>query len=263
MTTQTPTGAPPLPPAAPPNQPPASPPAPETTPPATPPAGTPPAEPPAAPPEGPKESALTPEQQEALRDSGMKWEAVKGFFKQNEDGSLEFDASKLPQPEPRPEDSPEEIERKNREKDLNHRILAGSSAVADVISKDLSVQQTLAAELAVEPGGDIIMAHAKKVMETVPVSKRTEQSWRNAILLGRGATENKRRSAWIDEGARKAAEDLEKVHKIRIPKPAPAPKTEDQMVDELTAEQKRYCERTGTDPKRYAKRLAELQGGRR
>lgn len=218
----------------------------------------------AKPAEGP-----TPEQLEAMKEAGMSWAAVQHLFKKNADGSLEIDPSTLPRGSAQPTnpDDPDaaaaaEAERK-RQEDIDRRVLAGTSAAADVINKDLSIKQKITTELAAEPGGDLILEYAQRVMdENVPVAKRNEKAWRNAVLVARGATESKRRENWLNEGEKRGLANLEKVHKIRIPRPGPTPKTEDEMAEELNDDQRTYCKRTGMDPKVFAKRLAQLKGGR-
>jgi hypothetical protein len=215
--------------------------------------------------------AMTPEQLESLNAAARNWEAVKGMYRQREDGTLELDPSALP-PVPgsrRTTDDLTEEERIAAEEDARRRgniadeVTRASAAHAEKIQADLELQQKLQEELAEEPGGKEIFEQARAAMKRLPVDKRSEKAWRNAIQMGRGLTEKSRRQHWIDEGKRQALEDMEKAHGIRIPKPAAKPKTDDDLAAELTPAQKREADRRGLDHKTYAKRLAELRGGPR
>lgn len=228
----------------------------------------PPANPPENPPAAPAGPALTPEQVEALQAAGRNWDAVKGLFRPGQDGVLELNPDVLPPPKPAVDDDPEA--RAAAEAEARRRVETArvaqdvAASYAEKVSADLQLQQRLRDELKGEPGGDDIFAHAQAVMNKVPIESRSEKAWRNALLLGRGGTETKRREHWIQEGHRRAMEDLEKVHKIRIPKPVPAAKTTEEIVASLTPEQKVAAQRMGLTEAEYAESLVKtpMRGGR-
>jgi hypothetical protein len=216
-------------------------------------------------PEEKRPSDGNPEADEAVQN----WNVVKNLFRKREDGSLELDPSVIPPAVPADgggDDDPDAAARAaadaKRRRELDQEVGQRTSEMGSRIAQDLELQRTLEDELKAEPGGDLIIAHARSVMKAVPVEKRNERAWRNAVALARGATEARRREHWINEGRKKGAEEFQKQHQIRIPRPGPAAKSDDELVEELTEAQLREAKRRGMEPKVYAKRLHELKGGR-
>lgn len=219
-------------------------------------------------PETPAAPAIKPEEVEALKTSAANWSAVEGLFNKKEDGSLEIKPEALPQPSRRETfDDPDEQARieaeRARQADLDEKVRQRTSAIGTKINADLNLQRRLEDELTSEPGGNMIMDHARLVMEKVPVENRTEKAWRNAIKFVRGETESKRRELWMPEAQRKAEENLLKLHNLRIPRPAAAVKTVEEVAANLSPKQKEAAAKMGLSEKDYAESQMEMQRGGR
>jgi hypothetical protein len=220
----------------------------------------------------PPAPTITPEQAEALRQDAARWNAVKGLYREAPDGTLELNRDMLPpdvsggRRAPDPETDPDAAAAARVEADrragISAEVADRTSRAATLITQDLSLQRTLEAELQAEPGGALVMQHARSLMEKVPVERRTEAAWRNAILFGKGATESKRRPMWEGEVRKRTEDELVKTHGLAIRKNTPK-KTDDELVGELSDAQKEAADKMGVTHAAYARNLNKLQGGNR
>ncbi len=254
----------------------AQPPVPGATPtPAAPAAGGDGGEKPAA---APAAAGLSPEERqelEQLRSTSKKWdeerkdwEAVKPYLRKAEDGSLELDPKLLPPSAPAaaaaPEDEdPEAAATAKRRAETETIADQKARKVAELLQRDTDIERRLADENKADPVVGKVMSKVRELIQKVPLERRDEKAWRNALVMARGLCHEDYREHWRKDGAQQAESDLVKAHGLRIPKSVPK-KTDEELVSELTDEQRRAADQMGIPHKNYARRLDQMKskGGR-